>query len=245
MSAKDIKSGVLPKDMELYPREGTALSERSRAMYERILKMDPRHPIFFRMDQLTGSENGDVFNDLEVLRAEFTIQEVEVQLFKGAVNFLKVSYSNGVVVQHGRSRDTYNAKSVRLALSRQRNEKIMACWIEAGIPKSYKKLNGDWEDYPTGGEGEGQAQNKHVITQVKLYTNRGQTLNGEPIGAKVARAGEAERDGVKFVDLNGIEYDPMLPGGDVRGFWGYSQNLETDDDFVYALAPVWGAIHAQ
>lgn len=170
----------LAKDIPLYPTAKGELQGEAKAMVEQIVKHDPAISLHFRMDKAEGSHTSQVFNELVVLKPEFLVRTVELQMYNGMLGSLKVKYTNGVSVVHGCFRDDLEDKTKVLNLWPHKKEAIMACSIETGIPEMMRDEAGEWKPFvfpPEEEEGESEASSSAPATGAG---------NGAPVAQKRA-----------------------------------------------------------
>lgn len=256
------------KNIPIYPADYGPLEGDAKDAVDLIIKNNPAVSLNFRMDKVEGSHTGAVFNDLVVLRPEFIVRKAELQMFKGRLGALRLRYTNGVSVVHGTFRD--NLETQKMDLEVFKKEVIMSCSIETGVPDKVLK-DGAWVDYVAPAVEEDDAEYDHVtdaastpppaaatekkdekvdpakatskavVTALRLYTNRGQTLEGaEPVNTRGKKTDQ--RGDIMFKEINEMDYDTIMDKGSIKGFWGWSHESLSGGptDLIYGLAPVWG-----
>lgn len=112
---------------------------------------------------------------------------------------------------------------VRLRLNIEANKKIVGCSIETGRSDSIDA-------------------NRDRITALRLSTNRGSTLVGQPPDWKEPEQECSIRDGALFEGLQMVHFDSILEGGYVHGFWGQTSLDRGLDVGFTRIAPIWSNV---
>ncbi|KAL9564490.1 hypothetical protein ACKAV7_010942 [Fusarium commune] len=172
----------------------------------------------FHLSRPIGSTSkGTYFNNVDFLKPSVYITAVKASTFGGCVNYLGITYSNGLTVSHGCLRSEHDIFD--LELNPGEGEKIIAAIVETG-------------------EEEGVEDAEPRITKLALYTNRGNKLVAQP--PERPKTDTANKR--NFSPVESLSHEPVGGGYLVKGFWGFSQNGNTglQDDGVWRLGIVWG-----
>ncbi|KAF9763148.1 hypothetical protein IL306_003228 [Fusarium sp. DS 682] len=183
-----------------------------------LIRERPEINQYFHLSQPIGSTSkGTYFNNVDFLKPSVYITAVKASTFRGCVNFLGITYSNGLTVSHGCLRAEHDVFD--LELNPEEGEKIIAAVVETG-------------------EEQGVEDAEPRVTKLALYTNRGNKLVAQPpLKPKTDTA-----DKRNFSPVESISHEPVGGGSLVKGFWGFSKNGNTglQDDGIWRLGIIWG-----
>ncbi|CAK1363810.1 hypothetical protein CB0940_04188 [Cercospora beticola] len=181
-----------------------------------LSQKDPSIGEHLKLTRPCGSvENGTYFNNLDFVHKDFTISSIAVELSKGALSALRVQYTNGLAITHGKTTD----KAPIILKSFSAGEKLIAGSIETGC-------------------GPDDGEQERVIS-LKLYTNRGRQLLGTAASSTLS-GGAHNRDGTIYLKVKTTYFDTPFQNGSLRGFWGRSTEKQSSDGVIWRLGLVWG-----
>ncbi|OJD38586.1 phenylacetyl-ligase [Diplodia corticola] len=173
-----------------------------------------------RMDVPHGSwDTGRLFCSLDYLKPDWILAEVSVNVWRGVVCTLTLRYTNGLITTFWRPNP--QGKLVRLRLNVAADEKIVACSVESGRLVHF------------------DADAGVRITALRLSTNRGSTLVGQPPDWAEPSQKWSIRGGTLFEDLQMVHFDPILEGGWLQGFWGHVEPGRGLGLSLTRIAPIW------
>ncbi|KAK3374267.1 hypothetical protein B0T24DRAFT_594372 [Lasiosphaeria ovina] len=160
---------------------------------------------------------------MDFIKPDFSLRTVTVEMNGGVVAGLSVRYTNGLLAAAGTSGGD---RRVTLTVRPEDGEKIIACSIETGCSKN-------------------EADAKTRVTAIRLHTNRGNDLYGQPESWKAAVNSEGVRGSTTFKALTMHHFDPLLDELDdarLKGFCGFgvTTSTMTYQSGIYRLAPIWG-----
>ena len=93
------------------------LETDEKASFTSLLAINPRLGIDFQVSSAVGeSSKGELFNNLEFLKPEWHIRSIRTEMSDGALAYLAISYSNGLLVERGVVSKSYRAYRRRCRL---------------------------------------------------------------------------------------------------------------------------------
>ncbi|KAK6543512.1 hypothetical protein TWF694_000258 [Orbilia ellipsospora] len=218
------------------------VSDEERLQITNIVARQTDIAGYFRLSPPVGSKTeAEAFNDLDFLKYNFLISSIKVRVDKGVVVAMQTKYTNGLMVAHG---DISSNSGKEYTLSNLgKKEKIIACSIEAGEP--IQSQGGTTSESSSGLPSTMEpSKDLQRITSIKLYTNRGRTLQGQADNWRESgRDGKGKRDDTNFSKLTLKHYDQQLDKGFIKGFWGRTDDSAATDGTpgIWRLGPVWGS----
>lgn len=208
------------------------LEDAERLSLTELERERPTIGRFFRLAKPVGSaKNGTPFNNVDFLRYDTYVTAVSVEMYKGVVSYVEMTYSNGLVTRHGGQYDRNATKIVELKNLGQ-HERLIAATVETGK-----------EGEPSSSETTPPPEPR--ITRLKLYTNRGRQLVAEDAPGQLDDMDikPVDKRGPRsFIDLNVTHFDPTMDNSFIKGFWGYSKNGLNGmlEDGIWRLGVIWG-----
>lgn len=86
---------------DLYSSD-TQLEEYEKNAFDGLIGTNPLLGADFRVTSAVGdTQAGDIFNNLEFLKPDWHIRAIRTEMYNGALSYLAVSYSNGLLVERG------------------------------------------------------------------------------------------------------------------------------------------------
>ncbi|CAI6340662.1 unnamed protein product [Periconia digitata] len=158
------------------------------------------------------------FNNLQVMRPDWKVLTLEVQVFEGAVSYIAISYTNGLLIQNGikhNSADSFSLGPLKYS------ERISFVSIETG-------------ELVHNGEADIR------VTAIGLYTNRGRCLIAtaptETMGDGRFRKHALEYQNIRLVNVEApVEYGALI------GFFGNHEEGRSDIELICRLGLIWAA----
>ena len=199
---------------------GLSLEETNKAaalMRDRINIAD-----HFRLEPPVGDESaGQFFCNLDFVQPNFVISSVSASMAFGAIAFITVTYTNGLILSKGNSQAAEPNDIVKLT-GLGTTERIVAGSVEVGTEV----------DPPKG---------KRVIS-LKLFTNRGRSLIVDAKKKTLLEGTKKRLDDVDYGDISVSSWDTPLGNGSLRGFWGRSVD-NPGSEAIHRLGFIWGDLN--
>lgn len=86
---------------DLYSTE-EKLEQEEKDAFDGLLGTNPLLGVDFRVSSAVGdSSKGESFNNLEFLKPDWHVRAIRTEMYNGALSYLAVSYSNGLLVERG------------------------------------------------------------------------------------------------------------------------------------------------
>ncbi|KAI1109969.1 hypothetical protein F5Y14DRAFT_444299 [Nemania sp. NC0429] len=200
------------------------MEEDEKKTFDGLLSTNPFLGADFRVTGAVGdTQAGDIFNNLEFLKPDWHIRAIRTEMYNGALSYLAVSYSNGLLVERGAPRDKTRIKKFDSFLP---GERINSVFIEHGREKAPETST----TTPT------------QILGLRLFTNRGRSLIARALKSTPGEKGIVVKDGVTYENVNVAYFDVPFNSGTLKGFFGRSTTGA--DGKILRLGIIWGSMPA-
>ncbi|KAI1266124.1 hypothetical protein F5Y18DRAFT_435050 [Xylariaceae sp. FL1019] len=215
---------------DLYTAEDK-IEPDEKAVFDSLLATNPYLGSDFQVSSAVGdTSKGEPFNNLEFLKPEWHIRSIRTEMFNGALVYWAISYSNGLLVERGVSRDKTRIKRFGPFLP---GERINSVSIEHGREKA-----------PTPTQENGKQKIAAMMpTQVlglRLFTNRGRALIARALKSTPGEKGVVVKDGITYENVTVLYVDVPFPLGTLKGFFGRSD--DEADGKILRLGVIWGSL---
>ncbi|KAI8633210.1 hypothetical protein F5Y19DRAFT_294110 [Xylariaceae sp. FL1651] len=204
------------------------LEQEEKDAFDGLLGANPLLGVDFRVSSAVGdSLKGDSFNNLEFLKPNWHIRGIRTEMYNGALSYLAVSYSNGLLVERGAPRDKTRIKKFDSFLP---GERINSVSIEHGREKAPETTDKDKMSVmmPT------------QILGLRLFTNRGRALIARAFKSTPGEKGIVVKDGITYENVGVLYIDVPFSSGTLKGFFGRSDSGA--DAKIYRLGIIWGSM---
>ncbi|KAI1321093.1 hypothetical protein F5Y16DRAFT_417104 [Xylariaceae sp. FL0255] len=207
------------------------LEQDEKTAFDSLLATNPYLGSDFQISSAVGeTTKGELFNNLEFLKPEWHIRAIRTEMFNGALVYLAISYSNGLLVERGASRDKTRIKKFGPFLP---GERINSVSIEHGKEKAPEPVEED-------GKKKMAAMMPTQILGLRLFTNRGRALIARALKSAPGEKGIVVKDGVTYESVNVLYIDVPFPMGTLKGFFGRSD--DEGDGKIFRLGVIWGSL---
>ena len=156
---------------------------------------------------------GTSFNNLDVLQPDWNLTKIRIEIDAGFVQAFWLHYDNGLIIQRGKACNGRMVEMSRFA----KGERIIAATVHTGNPINSKEA---------------------TVLSLNLYTNRGRALLGQASKCIFKGGKTQDRDGYTYNDVSIKSFDSPLKEGNLKGFWGRSDERGTDG--IWRLGLIWG-----
>ncbi|KAI1181656.1 hypothetical protein F5B17DRAFT_436517 [Nemania serpens] len=212
---------------DLYSTE-EKLEQEEKDAFDGLLGTNPLLGVDFRVSSAVGdSSKGESFNNLEFLKPDWHVRAIRTEMYNGALSYLAVSYSNGLLVERGAPRDKTRIKKFDSFMA---GERINSVSIEHGREKAPEKTDKDKTStmMPT------------QILGLRLFTNRGRSLIARALKSTPGEKGTVVKDGVTYENVSVLYIDVPFSSGTLKGFFGRSDSGA--DGKIFRLGIIWGSM---
>ncbi|KAI0147799.1 hypothetical protein GGR57DRAFT_475869 [Xylariaceae sp. FL1272] len=215
---------------DLYTPEDK-IEQDEKTAFDSLLATNPYLGSDFQVSSAVGdTSKGELFNNLDFLKPEWHIRSIRTEMFSGALVYLAISYSNGLLVERGASRDKTRIKRFGPFLP---GERINSVSIEHGKEKAP-------EPTEENGKKKMAPMMPTQILGLRLFTNRGRALIARALKSTPGEKGVVVKDGITYENVNVLYVDVPFPLGTLKGFFGRSDD-ETDGK-ILRLGVIWGSL---
>ncbi|KAF2743081.1 hypothetical protein M011DRAFT_529339 [Sporormia fimetaria CBS 119925] len=221
----------LAADAPLF-KESEGLSQEEELAFNTALKDTPTLGQHFRASRAVGdSLAGESFNNIDFLKPDWNVTWIRTEMGKGALVYLAIRYSNGIVVEKGAFRDQSRLKTFGPFLL---GERINSASIEHGVEHKESVKEGETKEKKI-------TETSHTqILGLRLFTNRGRALVARASKSEIIDKGIVIRDGVTYKDVNVTYIDAPFHSGSIKGFFGRSNDgTDGTEGKIFRLGLIW------
>lgn len=205
------------------------LEDEEKKTFDSILGDNPILGAHYRASSAAGdSMKGEGFNNLDFLKPEWDVRSIRTEMFNGALVYLAVSYTNGLLVERGASREKTRIKKFGPFLP---GERINSASIEYGREKAAAAKTPN-EKVPV--------MMPIQVLGLRLYTNRGRALIARAISS-AGDKGIVVKDTVTYENVSVLYIDVPFSSGTLKGFFGRSDDSSADGK-IYRLGIIWARV---